>query len=64
MVSASLYCGGDSNTAAAATTKAVPLSSRGDAEINDQVTLPDTCLAPIVLIHPNRNPHAYISVTG
>lgn len=63
-VSASLYCGADANAVAAATTKSVPLSSRGDAEINDHVTLPDTCLAPIVLIHPNGNPHAYISVTG
>ena len=63
-VSASLYCGADSNLVAAATTKSVPLSSRGDAEISDHVTLPDTCLAPIVLVHPNGNPRAYISVTG
>lgn len=63
-VSASLYCGADSNTAAAATTKSVPLSRSGDAEISDQVVLPGTCLAPIVLIHPNGLSHTYISVTG
>jgi hypothetical protein len=63
-VSASLYCGADTNPAAAATTRTVPLSSRGDAEIHDRVALPDTCLAPIVLIHPNGRSSAYISVTG
>ena len=63
-VSASLYCGADANAAAAATTKPAPFSRRGDAEINDHVTLPETCLAPIVLIHPNNGLARYIAVTG
>ena len=63
-VSASLYCGADANTMPAVTTMAAPFSTRGDAEINDHVTLPSTCLAPIVLIHPNNLPKVYISVTG
>jgi hypothetical protein len=63
-VSASLYCGADSNHTAAATTNSFALSSRGDAEIHDHVVLPPTCLAPIVLIHPNSGLTRYISVTG
>lgn len=63
-ISASLYCGADANHMAAATTKSVPLSSTGDAEINDHVDLPVTCLAPIVLINPNGFSGIYISVTG
>jgi hypothetical protein len=64
MVSASLYCGAD-DTAAVATTGRVPISRSGDASINARVeTLPDTCLAPIVLVHPNGLDGAYISVTG
>lgn len=63
-VSASLYCGADPNTVAAATTGGFPLSSSGNAEIHDHVTPPATCLAPIVLIHPNNILRVYISVTG
>jgi hypothetical protein len=64
-VSASLYCGADANGTAAATTKSAPLSRGGDAEINDHVVLPTTCLAPIVLIHPsNLSSAVYIAVTG
>ena len=63
-VSASLYCGGDANVSPAATTRPANLSSRGDAEISDHVTLPETCLAPIVLIHPNNGLARYIAVTG
>ncbi len=33
-----------------ATTAAVSLSSSGDAEIDDLITLPSTCVGPIVLI--------------
>lgn len=64
-VSASLYCGADTNTTAADTVGPAPLSGRGDAEIHGHVTLPASCLAPIVLIHPaNISSSAYIAVTG
>jgi hypothetical protein len=61
-VSASLLCGAD--TAPAATTGSVPLSSSGDARIEDQITVPATCLAPSVLVNPNGNAKAYIAVSG
>jgi hypothetical protein len=61
-VTASLYCGDD--TTAAATTASVPLSSAGNARINERVTLPAKCLAPVVLVHPNGGAAAYIAATG
>jgi hypothetical protein len=61
-VSASLLCGLD--TAPAATTGAVPLSSSGDARIDTRIALPPTCLAPAVVVHPNGNTKAYIAVSG
>ncbi len=63
-VSASLFCGADATTAAAATTGQVPLSSAGDAHIKAKLSLPPTCLAPIVLVHPNGEVTVYIAVTG
>jgi hypothetical protein len=63
-ISASLFCGGDSEKAAAATTSAFPLSQAGDGRIRAKLTLPDTCLAPIVLVHPNGGVARYIAVTG
>ncbi|HEX4760026.1 MAG TPA: hypothetical protein VH256_04460 [Thermoleophilaceae bacterium] len=64
-VSASLYCGADSDTTAADTTPAVPLSSTGDARIrDDSFNTPSTCLAPVILLHPNGNAAAYIAVDG
>lgn len=62
-ITASLYCGADA-TPAALTTGQVPISVGGDARIHERVTLPATCLAPIVLVHPNGGATAYISVTG
>jgi hypothetical protein len=62
-VNASLYCGADA-TGAVATTATVPLSGEGDARIDDHVMLPAKCLAPIVLVHPNGNPAAYIAASG
>jgi hypothetical protein len=62
-VNASLYCGADT-TAAAATTATVPLSSAGDARIDERVTLPAKCLAPVVLVHPNGGATAYIAASG
>ena len=63
-ITASLYCGADANATAAATTGQVPISADGDARIHQRVTLPATCLAPIVLVHPNGGLGAYISVNG
>jgi hypothetical protein len=63
-IDASLYCGADANTAPAATTGLVPLSSGGDAEIHQRLAIPPTCLAPIVLVHPNGGAARYIAVTG
>ena len=62
-ITASLYCGADS-TPAVATTGSVPLSSQGDAAIDEHVTLPAKCLAPIILVHPNGNAAAYIAASG
>jgi hypothetical protein len=64
-ISASLYCGADSNTAAAATTQQVAISRTGDALIHDtSFSVPATCLAPVILVHPNGNPALYIAVDG
>ena len=62
-VSASLYCAPDAS-GAAATTNAVPISEDGDASIQETLTLPATCLAPTVLIHPNGGLTAYIALPG
>ena len=53
------------DTAAAATTQQVPLSTSGNARIHDpSFTLPSTCLAPVILVHPNGKDTAYIAVDG
>lgn len=51
-IAASVFCGADANTVPAATTDAVPLSAQGDAEIEARLTLPSTCLVPVVLVNP------------
>ena len=61
-ISASLFCGGDAT--AAATTGSSPLSQAGDGRIRAKLTLPDTCLAPIVVVHPNGGLARYIAVSG
>jgi hypothetical protein len=64
-ISASLYCGADSNTTAADTTPQVPISRRGNARIRDRsFTVPATCLAPLILVHPNGDAAHYIAVEG
>ena len=64
-VSASLFCGADSNTTPADTSKQVPISRKGNARIRDRsFAVPDTCLAPIVLVHPNGDVTHYIAVSG
>lgn len=62
-VSASLYCAPD-GSAAAATTSTVAISDGGNATIDQAVSLPATCLAPVVLVNPNGNAAAYIAATG
>lgn len=59
-LAASLACNGH----VVATTAVVPFSSEGDAQIRAQVTVPERCLAPAVLLNPNGNPAVYIAVTG
>jgi hypothetical protein len=64
-VSASLYCGADSGATPADTTAAAPIDSRGDARIKDRsFATPDTCLAPVILVHPNGDPTHYIAAEG
>jgi hypothetical protein len=64
-ISASLYCGADSDTTAAGTTQQVPISRRGDARIRDaSFSVPATCLAPVILVHPNGLMNNYIAVDG
>jgi hypothetical protein len=64
-ISASLYCGADSDTSAADTTGQVPISREGDARIRDRsFDVPDTCLAPVILVHPNGDATHYIAVDG
>jgi hypothetical protein len=62
-VSASRFCAPDSS-GPAATTDSVPISADGNARIEDTLTLPSTCLAPTVLIHPNGGTTAYIALPG
>jgi hypothetical protein len=59
-LAASLACNGQ----VVATTAAVPFSPEGDAQIRAQVTVPERCLAPAVLLNPNGNPAVYIAATG
>jgi hypothetical protein len=64
-ISASLFCGADSDTMAAETSEQVPISRDGDARIRDRsFDLPATCLSPVILVHPNGMTAAYITVDG
>jgi hypothetical protein len=64
-VSASLFCGADSEAAPADSTDPVAISRDGDARIRDRsFDVPDDCLAPVVLVHPNGNVARYIAVSG
>ncbi|HEY7268151.1 MAG TPA: hypothetical protein VH501_10680 [Solirubrobacterales bacterium] len=64
-ISASLYCGADSDTMAVQTSGQVPISRDGDARIRDRsFDLPASCLSPVILVHPNGNTTAYITVDG
>ncbi|MGB8878297.1 MAG: hypothetical protein WCD11_18375 [Solirubrobacteraceae bacterium] len=64
-ITASLYCGADADAMPADTTQPVPISSTGDARIKDRsFSVPSTCLAPVILVHPNGSPTAYIALDG
>ena len=70
MVAASLVCSG-SGGAVAASTDGVALSSAGDAEFEADVTVPATCMAPMVLVRvfvstaaPGSQLRPFIAVTG
>ena len=60
LLSASLVCNG----AIAATTGTVPFDTRGNALLRQTVTVPTTCLAPAVLVHPGANTGVYIAASG
>jgi hypothetical protein len=65
-LAATVYCGGT----AVGTTKPVPFSPAGDAEIDDQLATapPGPCLVPAVLINPapggTANTAVYIAASG
>ena len=64
-ITASLYCGADADTTPAGTTQPVPISSTGNARIKDRsFSVPSTCLAPVILVHPNGIATAYIALDG
>jgi hypothetical protein len=64
-ISASLYCGADTNMTAAATTGQVPIDRDGDARIkDDSFAVPATCVSPVILVHPNGLENLYIAVDG
>jgi hypothetical protein len=63
MVAASLVCGG-SGGAVAASTDGVPLSPAGDAKIEVTVTVPPTCMAPVILVRVFNNAAAIGSQLG
>jgi hypothetical protein len=48
-VAASVVCGGSGGTVVAST-GGVPLNAAGDFEIEQKVTLPDSCIAPVILV--------------
>ena len=60
-LTASVYCNG----VVADTTGLFPLSvPEGDGHVRADLTLPDTCVAPVVLLHPRGNLGVYIAASG
>ncbi len=60
-LTASVYCNG----VVADTTALFPLSvPEGDGHVRADLTLPDTCVAPVVLLHPRGNAAVYIAASG
>jgi len=66
MIAASFFCAPDSNATAAFTAGPVPLATDGDARINQKVTLPSRCLAPVVLVRIQgaAGPGSFIAASG
>jgi hypothetical protein len=69
-VAASLVCGG-SGGAVVASTGGVPLSAAGNFEIEQKLALPESCIAPVILVRiftPNNPPGsqlgAFIAASG
>lgn len=61
-VDASLYCANEMTPAF--TTASAPLSTAGNALIETTVSLPPSCLTPVVLINPNGISSIYIGTSG
>jgi hypothetical protein len=61
-VVASLACDGTVPTLVS--TNPVPLSQDGDARIDQRVTLPAVCLAPVVLVRANTSSGPWIAASG
>jgi hypothetical protein len=64
-IAASLVCGG-SGGAVAATSHTFALPPDGNADFVDQLTLPTTCLAPVIIVRAvgANGPSAFIAATG
>jgi hypothetical protein len=63
-VDAALYCGSEMEKTASFTTPSVPISKKGNALIEATVSVPSSCLAPVVLIEPNGISSIYITTSG
>jgi hypothetical protein len=61
-VDAALYCANE--TTPAFTTPTAPLSKKGNALIQATVTVPSSCLTPVVLINPLGISSIYIASSG
>jgi hypothetical protein len=59
----SLYCAPDSS-GPVFTTSSTPLSRAGNARLREHVSVPQRCLGPVLLAHPNGISGAYIAATG
>ena len=69
-ISASLVCGGSGGTVQSETASA-PLSTKGNADLHGQITVPALCFGPVVLVHiagnngsPVPQPGPWIAATG
>jgi hypothetical protein len=61
-IDASLYCAGE--TTPATTTASFPLSTQGNATIETTMSLPLSCLTPVILFNPNGSTSTYVASTG
>jgi hypothetical protein len=61
-VVAALTCDGTTPTIVSST--AVPLDTEGDAKVDQKITLPAECLAPIVLVRANGAGGPWIAASG